>query len=219
MLSTRIMMASGNTSMPIPIFWLKANEIVGLVDNDPIATWPNKGSGNSTYNATESNADLRPIYKTNIINGLPCAYFNNSGMITALNPGSFFTVFTVYASNVTGFFYGRVLQGSDNWIVGPCEGFQTAYNGNFLYGPAVNTNFVISSFITTVAGAVLRINGSQVDSNGSTNGPGTLGLGEEGSTTGNIFTGYLAEVMLYLGTLSAPNILSIESYLRTKYAL
>lgn len=49
--------------------WLDASAITGLSDTDPIATWIDS-SGNG-YDATQATSGLRPLYNTNILNGLP----------------------------------------------------------------------------------------------------------------------------------------------------
>jgi hypothetical protein len=51
---------------PGPDVWLKADAIVGLSDNDPVATWENLGTGADFAQAT---AGKRPIYKPGIQNG------------------------------------------------------------------------------------------------------------------------------------------------------
>lgn len=54
--------------------WLKADAITGLNDTDPVATWvDSSGAGND---ATQGTAADRPIYRTNIVNGLPIVRFD-----------------------------------------------------------------------------------------------------------------------------------------------
>ena len=58
------------------ILWLSADNITGLADGNDITTWTD-GSGNSN-DLTQSDSSLNPIYKTNILNGLPAVRFNKS---------------------------------------------------------------------------------------------------------------------------------------------
>lgn len=63
--------------------WLKADAITGLADNDPIATWPDS-SGNG-HDMTQPTGGIQPIFRTNIINGLPVARFDGAGDRMAAN--------------------------------------------------------------------------------------------------------------------------------------
>ena len=56
--------------------WLRADAITGLNDTDPVATWPDS-SGNSN-DATQGTAADRPLYRTNIVNGLPIVRFDGA---------------------------------------------------------------------------------------------------------------------------------------------
>ena len=55
--------------------WVKADEISGLSDGDPVSTW-NDNSGVS--NTLTSSSTARPIYKTSILNSLPVVRFDGS---------------------------------------------------------------------------------------------------------------------------------------------
>lgn len=59
-----------------PSLWLKADAITGLADGDPVATWPDS-SGNGNH-ATQGTAGSRPLYKVNVVNGLPAVLFDGS---------------------------------------------------------------------------------------------------------------------------------------------
>lgn len=56
--------------------WLKADQISGLSDGDPVTTWSDQ-SGNG-YDGTQSTVAHKPTYKTTIINGLPIVRFDGS---------------------------------------------------------------------------------------------------------------------------------------------
>lgn len=54
--------------------WVEARLITDLNDEDGVETW-NDHSGNNNA-LTQSNSDLKPIFKTNILNGLPVLRFD-----------------------------------------------------------------------------------------------------------------------------------------------
>jgi hypothetical protein len=56
--------------------WFDASAITGLNDTDPVATWPDlAGFGND---ATQGTFGSRPLYRTNILNGLPAIRYDGS---------------------------------------------------------------------------------------------------------------------------------------------
>jgi hypothetical protein len=83
------------TPLDIPgcVLWLDATQIVGLIDGDPVGTWTDFSLNN--HHAT-AEGDARPIYKTNIVNGLPVIRANGlNQMLTdhlGTNIGTIFTV-------------------------------------------------------------------------------------------------------------------------------
>jgi hypothetical protein len=80
--------------------WLKADEITGLVDDDPVSTWADS-SGNSR-DATQTSTK-RPLYKTAIQNALPAVRFDATDdclVTAAINFASStgLTVFVVFTA-------------------------------------------------------------------------------------------------------------------------
>lgn len=59
--------------LPNIVFWHKIDSISGLSDDDPISTI--LAGGSTSYNAIQTTASYKPIYKTAIQNGLPVARF------------------------------------------------------------------------------------------------------------------------------------------------
>jgi len=57
-----------------PLGWWPVDEITGLEDNDPVGTWPDQ-SGNGNH-LVQANADKKPTYQTNELNGLPIVRFD-----------------------------------------------------------------------------------------------------------------------------------------------
>ena len=77
--------------------WLKADAITGLIDGDPVTTWPD-GSGLAN-NATQSTVAKKPTFKTAIQNGLPVVRFDGvddsmslPNFLSALTAGELFIV-------------------------------------------------------------------------------------------------------------------------------
>jgi Secretion system C-terminal sorting domain len=64
-------------------FWLRASDITGVTNGQPVGTWPdNSGNGR---NATATGI-YRPILTTNAINGLPTVRFTGNGGTTKDQP-------------------------------------------------------------------------------------------------------------------------------------
>lgn len=63
--------------------WLKADAIVGLVDNDDISEWPD--SSGKGHNMLHLGLAVRPTYKVNIVNGLPVTRWDGAGDRMAAN--------------------------------------------------------------------------------------------------------------------------------------
>lgn len=78
-------------------FWVKADQITGLSDGDPVSTWTDQsGIGNTV---TSSGAS-RPTYKTSILNSLPVvrfagSHYMNKSSFTGVDGIAGMTVFLV----------------------------------------------------------------------------------------------------------------------------
>lgn len=102
------------TDIPDCTVWLTAQAILGLNDGDRVVTWPDS-SGNAndaTTGAAESN---RPVFKTNILNGLPAVRFASAAPETMDLPDLFFDDFDFFflvKANPAGD-YALVGRGSD----------------------------------------------------------------------------------------------------------
>lgn len=74
--------------------WWKADAITGLVDGDPVTSWPDSSAG--ARNMTQATSAKKPIYKTAIANGQPVVRFDGVDdlLLTA-------SVVTATTTNVT----------------------------------------------------------------------------------------------------------------------
>lgn len=98
-------------------FHFDASKITGLSDNDPVATWADLRGGNSF---TQSTADYKPLYKTNIQNSLPGVLFDGSNDFMTLSytfNAAAFTFLAVFkmADDPIGSFpgWGSMVKGTD----------------------------------------------------------------------------------------------------------
>ncbi len=67
--------ADGTNGQPRLVMWLDASSL-SLLDNDRVDSWPDL-SGNNTH-ATAPSSGQRPVFKDNMLNGLPALSFNAS---------------------------------------------------------------------------------------------------------------------------------------------
>lgn len=236
---------SANTSLSL---WLDATDPAGNgtqpSDGASIASWVDK-SGNG-YTVTQGTGANQPIYKTNILNGNNIIRFNGTSdymqktAVTAL--GNTLTMFIVGTTNGNasfgrGTFFDYTNGSTTN------TGCNIINNGSSDGGPKFGidyndgTNHQIFSPIITLPNtsilstynngfnAYLYSNNVQI----ATELVGNLNL----SGSGNAFTigallnglsgwwlnGDIGEILVYKGTLSATNMLSILNYLSVKWGI
>lgn len=206
--------------------WLQADQIVGLVDNDPVALWEDSSGNNNDY--TQGTAANRPLYKVNIINGKPVVRFDatNDALIASapIASGPPLCTFAVLAFNIASA-TKRALTGSGgpggNWFLGTnSANVYRAFNGGDILGGAVAGGvFKIFSFLQ-LAGPVntFFVNGVSQGSNALTHYPGTIVMGAAGDIATNPANGDIAEVLVYTANVSSLRT-QIEAYLMAKYGI
>lgn len=218
--------------------WLKADSLV-LNDNDPITTWADQsGNGND---ATQVGAvGIKPIYKTNIINGKPIVRFD--GIDDYLDLPNFAAGFT------SGEIFIVVRLDADPPAVGSATGLwlfgTTAVNeathfpftDGIVYdrwgstarkttgNPALSlaTNFRLYNVVSQANEWTSRIDGAQhfTTAVNTTAFNATLFLGRSFDTVNSFYVdGDIAEVIMYNAILSAQDRQSIQTYVTTKYGL
>jgi hypothetical protein len=204
------------------VFWVKADQITGLNDGDPVATWSDQ-SGNS-HDATQSNASYRPAYKTGILNGLPGVLFNGSStyMITsafALNqPSTVFIVGTHTNSGANGHFVDGEA-GNTRALVGVGSAGFWGVAGTILGTSGVPSTPNIVGGIFNSTSSLLSLNGTAVTGDAGSASASGLTLGMYGTPGSNYLQGYLFEVLAYNTALSTANRQAIEGYLAWKWGL
>lgn len=219
----------GAVDAKIPIFlpvtnianlqqWLRSDAIVGLIDGDPVQTWLDS-SGNG-YDATQGTLAYRPIYKVNRVNGKPGLYLaDESFWITGgYDPSLPYTLFLVYKrTGVTG---NRVINGSNNWLLGPYGGNNSSYTGDFITGDFVALNVTVYTTLTEAAGiAELFQNGVSKGTVSDDGLPGTIYMGGGGLYASEGAACDLVEMIIYSRKLTTTEIGIIHAYLKAKYAL
>lgn len=90
-------------SVPGIRLWLKAADIVGLNDGDPVASWVD--SSLVSGDAVQAVAGLQPVYKINVINGLPVVRFTNDYAVSPSVSLTDFAVYSVFQAPAGGIVY------------------------------------------------------------------------------------------------------------------
>jgi len=116
----------GGKAIPLTISglvtWVRPESLAALVDNDPVATWPDESG--AANDLTQGTASKRPIYKVNIQNGrsgVRHRKVNLESLNNTLNLSVSTQAWTIFhASRMpTGANSGRVLGArTNNWLMG-----------------------------------------------------------------------------------------------------
>lgn len=224
---------SGSPSAPVAtyhftkdglVLWLKADAITGLVDNDPVTTWSDSsGNGND---ATQATGDNKPLYKTNIQNGLPIVRFDGSNdqlrtpSITLAQP---LTILAVVARiGVVGSYYVFL----DGGVAGPQLSYSDLDYARLHAGAeVVGTTTVGTAFHTwaaTVDGAsssiILDGKGYATGNAGAVGYTDSLRIGTNAGET-FFFSGDLGELLIYGGALSLSVRGQVQRYLGNKWGI
>jgi hypothetical protein len=209
------------------LIWYKADALTGLVDGDPVASWPDS-SGNSRT-ASQATGANQPTYKTNIVNSLPVVRFDatndnlNTGMFTiGTTDWSFWAV--VRNSDVTRAYLG----------IGAREAFNPAFyidtssphmywNGDYDWATALSNNtwYLLywqrsGSNVTCYVNGVLDATTNVIaDSFGNQ----AWIIGNQAVDSNRPFGGDIAEQGFYNSALSAGNRQNLEAYVSQKYGI
>lgn len=205
--------------------WLKADAITGKNDNDPITTWTDSSAAG--HSPTQGNAADRPLYKTNIKNGLPVVRFDGStdSLVVAFTLAQPETIFVVAAYRGARVADDTLFDGTTNTM----RAYRSAANtialyaggalGDAVISPADVTAFHLYSVVFNGAASSIGVDSGTPD----TGSPGTAS--GDGLALGNVSTGGgagavdIGEILVYSGTLSAGNTASVQAYLTSKWGL
>jgi hypothetical protein len=215
--------------------WLRASSLA-LSDGDAVTTWENEGAQGD---ATQATAGLKPVYKTNIINGLPVVRFDGTGRhlaIAAFVNSASWTVFWVAKTTVNsvqqvftadysaGARYGQTRFQSNASV--RLIGFNTTPSafsddqpftaGSFVYASFVRRSSTIQAYVNGTSGGSTAISGTAPTSNRAWH-VGRVDPADAINT--ELLNGDVAEILLYASALSDVDRARVESYLSAKYAL
>lgn len=200
--------------------WLKP-ETIALPDGTAVGTWTDSsGQGN---NATQATAANKPLYKTGIVNGKPVVRFDavDDGMVTTLSLAvAPFSIFLVYAYNGTIANQRRVIQGSNNWLIGPWSNKYDYFDGSAFRAAAPAAPQGVFKYFSLIVGAAntsYYINGTLNQTSANVSFPATVGLGT-GGLNADPAESDVAEVVIYNVDASASRA-NIENYLKTRFGL
>lgn len=206
------------------VAWLKADALT-LADGAEIAAWVDS-SGNG-HTATKGTAG--PIFKTNILNGHPVARFSasNDWLVFAnptTNTGSVPYTIIFVSKGGGGYIFGEHGGGPFMYITNrPApEGFVISCNIPLASGGDYTGAFHV--FIAEVNGPTSKgyIDGSLVssgDAGGSQINALAIGAYNSSGTDASLFSGDIAEIVIFRRILTAHERQEIEAYLKIKYAI
>lgn len=199
--------------------WLKADSLV-LSDNDPVSTWADdSGNGRDVTQA----GSLRPIYKTNIVNGEPVVRFNGSDQYLQLAQsfisGNGWTILTVTKADTSteGVVAANDDPGQRGWAL-----FRGNASGNVETSGTPGTAYTAGSgfdIINVAGGISIYVNGTlnaqatrSIPSNSANFDVGRRGFG-------SYFDGDIAEIIIYDRLLTTQERQDVTLYLSAKYGI
>ncbi len=206
--------------------WLKADSITGLSDDEAVTTWTDSSSVSN--NVTQSTADKKPLYKTNIINSQPVVRFDGTNdTLTGAFSSSVSTPYTLFAVATFRSSYTSqeaILDGGgdlNGYLFRSVNNSSAYFNNSNQIGSvaATTNNWNIYSVLVNGASSALRANNGTA-ATGTLAGTALLGLrlAERG---GGVEFGDvdIAEVMVYNSALSTSDRQGLEAYLQGKYGI
>ena len=222
------------------ILWLAADNITGLADGNDITTWTD-GSGNSN-DLSQPDANFKPIYKTNILNGLPAVRFNkDNGRIRRTNFTTFPTtaITEIYVNSNNNEAGEGILSyasaGSDNDFLLFNSSSLTIYRGGNTNSSVsvkdnnfhiVNASWRSSDGSTEVwKDGVKEFSGSGLQTGTAITSGGNLAIaGEQDAVDGGYAPtqahfGDFTEVLIFNTYLNSAQHIIVNNYLASKYAL
>jgi hypothetical protein len=206
--------------------WLKADSLA-LSDGAGVATWTDSsGSGNNV----SSSGFTQPIYKTNIVNGLPIVRFNgtNTAFRVAVDVSvTDFTVFVVFQTTGDGMILASNAVNNQVFRVGQSGNNTIYFFDNVTIPPFPESSTLVTSRASWNLGCTRRASSAVTFfEKGVARGSGTagaaVGLGAIGclvSVSALFVSGDIAEIIAYNSALSPTDRASVETYLLGKYNL
>lgn len=191
--------------------WVDANAITGKNDGDAIQTWPDQ-SGNSN-DFSQAEAGYSPLYKTNIVNGLPALLFdasNDKMDSPSISNIAFVAVVAKYTDATFSDYKGLLTgDGANPIFIGNGSGQSTWYTGEAptrtLYKDGVTNNTGVAGdwhyfYATTTAWTdVVRIGADRGN--------------------GRYWKGHIAEIVLCDAVPDSATLAKLSAYFASKYGI
>jgi hypothetical protein len=194
------------------LFWVKSD--TGLIINNQFVSQWSDISGNSNH-LTQSVSSRQGVYIDPVLNGYGALrldgttdVYNFSHGITNNNYG----IYILY--NYRGTTANkRMINGSNNWILGPFGGTFRLFDGGFVSGPVTDSNYILHSAYAINDTLTNFVNGITYGSRSGGFSPGsTLTLSV------NFLDSDILEIIMFEGTVSRKDHDHLTSYLLDKYA-
>lgn len=204
------------------LVWLDANQIIGLSDGDPVATWDD-ASGNN-IDAAQATGGLQPSYQTGELNSKPIVRFDGGDRLTGSSASlidlsrSYFVV--TKQTTATG---EDCIFDVGSWAAITADGASWKFYGataNLFTGSNLAWSIVSIVQDSTTGGGVF-VDGVSALVLGNANASGGGGSFAIGDTDGSslVFTGDMAEIIIYDSKLSDSDRAKVERYLGAKYGI
>jgi hypothetical protein len=192
----------------------------------------NDQSGNGRH-FTQAVSSARPVYKTNVVNGLPGLRFSvnagggdtTDGMESGEGLARPLTVVVVYNYRSTSLGGRRAISGTNNWLIGPYNNRHSFFgNGGFVTDDVtvIENEFVAALVTQSATNGVCAFYVNTVDETNtpanSTFGPGDVCLAASGFPAEPL-DGDIAEVIIWNRELTSGEIADVHAYLQTRYGL
>lgn len=205
--------------------WYDAEQLTGYSDNGAVA--PLTDFGGSARHLAQATAELRGIYKTNILNGKPSVRTDGSDdywQLYGTFPSQPFTTFLV-VKRLAGVDYRSALGtgGSTGIIAFASDTEMRIGNGTALAKTGLASllnRAVIVSAVNNGANSVLAVNGGEPSSgnSGISNGDRVC-VGDAASSGSTKINADYFDVVVYTGAFDATARRRVEKYLSWKYAI
>ncbi len=201
--------------IPGLVMWLRADQMDGLSNGDPVAVWPD-GSG-SCHSATQADPLKRPVWRESQVAGRPAVVFDatDDGLATSVDPGTATTIVATYSSRAGA--TGHLLNGGFSFFMGPYVGRYRNYTGQYMTGPAIEPGrWIVQGFRQAPGRAELFVDGAFAATTTRTVDPYALGIARQG-TYSKILDGGIAEIAVYDRTLDDAELDRVEQWMLDRY--
>ena len=211
----------------LPTAWWDASGITGLSDGTAVSSWADSAGG--TYTAVQATTTKKPIFKTNIVNGLPAVLFNGANAQVMVTPNaiaaSTINIFSVVNSSTAS---ALIIGHSINNTQFTCNSAGTnairTYDG---IGSGNGTSTILTQNNSTfrMLGVMMQSSNNTFIENGASRGTVSKPVATTyynsigGFAFNQYLSGYIAEILVYTSILSLLDIAQINKYLCNKYGL